>query len=360
MKSEDMLKAISNIDEELIENAEEKKDNRPVSKNRQGRKILAWAGSIAAVLAICVLGAGILGGASSKSADDMQLSAPESQSSYYGLSDGRLVAADSSSNQKNDFDYEKQEDVPKKVGDTSLKTLSTYQNVKLIYRASLSVQTTEYSKTVESLKAATVAFGGYIEGSNEWNGNYTGGDAKNGTYTLRIPSENYKAFLDSVGDTCHVVSIKESVDDIGQEYFETEQRLETLKIKEARLQDLLKEAKNLSDIITLENELSSTEYEIDMFTTTLNRYDSLVGFSTITVSIQEVNKYDGSAYIKESFVSRLGRNLKNGLISAWENVEDFILWVGYNLIGIIVVAVIVIVVWKKHLISRLFRKIFNR
>ena len=43
--------------------------------------------------------------------------------------------------------------------------------------------------------------------------------------------------MNSVSDSWHVVDMNENVQDVGQQYFEVESRLETLRIKEDRLQE---------------------------------------------------------------------------------------------------------------------------
>jgi len=350
MNAKDMQRAVNNIDDELILSAEQKKDNRAFEKKSKFKTIGKWAGSIAALLAVCVIGVNAFGGYAVKEADYYEYA------NSYDLKAEQAYSKDSGFRESSDVaEYSKSESLT-----TADVSSIAKQNVKLVYKANLEVQTTEYENTVNAIKALTDSMDGYIENSSQWNGNLYGSSVRNASYTVRVPSERFRAFIDSVGSSCHVVNINESEEDIGQQYFETEKRLETLKIKQERLQDLLKEAKDLSDIITLESELSNTEYEIDLYTTRINRYDSLVGYSTITISIQEVNKYDGSAYVKESFGTRILRNLKNGAINAWETVEDFILWFGYNLIGIVIFVVIVVIVWKKHLLSRLFRKIFRK
>ena len=46
----------------------------------------------------------------------------------------------------------------------------------------------------------------------------------------------------------------------------------------------------MEDIISLESALSDVEYDIEQYSSTMNQYDSLVSFSTIDLTLQEVTK----------------------------------------------------------------------
>lgn len=66
-----------------------------------------------------------------------------------------------------------------------------------------------------------------------------------------------------MGTLCHVTWQDDSAENISEQYYDTQSRLETAQIKLARLQELLKKAENMEDIITIESAISETEYEIE-------------------------------------------------------------------------------------------------
>ena len=88
--------------------------------------------------------------------------------------------------------------------------------------------------------------GGYLESENVYNGNMgSTGRYRTASFKARVPSEKYNDFLSGLNENCHVVSLQQNVKDVGEQYFNTEQRLETLKNKHERLEALLKEAKEM-------------------------------------------------------------------------------------------------------------------
>jgi len=360
MKSKEMLKAIGNIDEKYISDAEVKSDNKEVKKS--STNFIRWAGGIAAVLVLCVVGGSILfsfSGAGVKSDSAYYDGEANIAYDYSGNSGFKAEAQLPSLEVAESFIAADSKGITKSKSNSSSNSLSQ-KNVKLIYTANISLQTTEYDETINSIKSLVSEFDGYFEGSNEYNGGMFTNNYKNGDYTIRVPQERYSSFVNTVGNSGYVVSLSENVQDIGEQYYETESRIETLKIKQDRLQELLKSASNMSDIITLESELSNVEYELENYTTRLNHYDSLVGYSTVYLHIEEVGAYKDAPVQKESFGTRFVRAIKSGFVNAADNLIDLGIWIGYNLIGIIIFAVIVFLIWKFHLIKRLIRKITGK
>lgn len=209
------------------------------------------------------------------------------------------------------------------------------KNVKLIYTAYMNLQTIDFEKAEQQFIEIVKANEGYFESSYVDRGSYySEGSHIYGSYTVRIPQKNYEAFLASVGETSHVVSINKNVTDIGMEYFDTETRLNTLRAKFDRLTALFNEATQMSDIITLESALADTQYEIDMYTSTLNRYDSLVDYSTVNVSIEQVERLGSAIDEDEGFFASLVRNIVNGFNHFIDSIESLFMWAAYNIISI--------------------------
>ena len=100
----------------------------------------------------------------------------------------------------------------------------------------------------------------------------------------------------------------------------------------------------MEDIITLENALADVQYQIDMHTSTLRKYDSLIGYSTFYIRINEVVEIKEEPPVTETFGSKFISNLKRGFKEFGEGVQDFAIWFARNLIGIIIFAAVVVVV----------------
>lgn len=220
-------------------------------------------------------------------------------------------------------------------------------NAKIIRSANITIQTLDFDSSVTALAGLTEQYGGYYETAQIENGSYSKPSAQRyAYYVVRVPSESYVAFRDSVGEVGYVYSAEESSVNVGEEYYDTEARLDTLTTKRERLLALLDKAELMEDIIDLENALADVQYEIDMHTSTLRKYDSLIGYSTFTISLEEVRRIDDTPTVQESFGSRLLASLKAGWVGFTDGLESFALWLARNVITLVILAFIVVVIIK--------------
>lgn len=218
-------------------------------------------------------------------------------------------------------------------------TGSVYRNseAKLIRRAELSIQTTQFDQAVQSLQDLVEQCGGYFEQSSVYAGSYRDVNAqRSGEYVVRIPAQQYDAFLSASGNLGYVTQLTESSEDIGEQYYDTESRLRTQRTKQERLLELLEKAETMEDIISLENALSEVEYQIEQYTSTLNRYDALVGFSTFNIYLSEVSKVTEEVGETASLGSRMAAGFRSSLEGLVNGSQQLLIWVSYNFIALAV------------------------
>lgn len=228
---------------------------------------------------------------------------------------------------------------------------------KLIRKAALSIQTTEFEAAVAALDQLTNKLGGYYEyAQTQAGGYYDSSAARYASYTVRVPKENCDAFLTSAGEIGHVVSSSESSTDVGEEYHDTQLRLKTLQTKQDRLLALMEKADVMEDIITLENSLSDVQYQIEQLTSTLQRYDSLVDYATISLSINEVIRITDEPGEGDSLAKRVSAAFANGLNDFAQGLSNLAVWAAYHIIGIAAFAAAAAVVVAAVRRGRLFRR----
>lgn len=223
---------------------------------------------------------------------------------------------------------------------------SVYQNsgAKLIRRAELSIQTTAFDQAVQSLQDLVEQCGGYFEQSSVYGGSYRDANAqRSGEYVVRIPAEKYDAFLSASGDLGYVTQLTESSEDVGEQYYDTESRLKTQRTKQERLLELLEKAESMEDIISLENALSEVEYQIEQYTSTLNRYDALIGFSTFNIYLSEVSKVTEEVGETASLGSRMAAGFRSSLEGLVNGSQQLLIWASYNFIALAILVAAVAV-----------------
>ena len=167
---------------------------------------------------------------------------------------------------------------------------------KLIKRVSMHLETLEFDKSVSMIEEYVRRYNGYIEASNvyynERYSDYYKSSLSNRTaeYTVRIPNNLVDGFVSSAGDIGNIISNQTSTEDITLGYLDVESRAKALKIQQERLLALLEEASSVEEIISLEDRISQVTYELESKESVLRNYDSLVSFSTVNLSLTEVNK----------------------------------------------------------------------
>lgn len=233
----------------------------------------------------------------------------------------------------------------------------TDPNAKIIRSAQLTIQTTEFDKSIAALAQLTEKQGGYYETAQVDGGSYYHQYANRSAYfVVRIPKANFVAFRDSVSSVGHLLNISEDTQNIGEAYYDAEARLATLETKHERLLALLEKAELMEDIITLESALADVQYQIDKYKTTLRKYDSLIDYSTFTIRIEEVVKIKDEPKAQESFGKKLLASLEAGLSDFVDALESFAYWFARNVITLVILAAVVFVIVKIVLWRRKIRR----
>lgn len=166
-------------------------------------------------------------------------------------------------------------------------TLTTYgaqqqTDRKLVRTADLTLRTDSYDDAVTAVQTTIAEMGGYIESLHQY-----GDEQRYLNLSLRVPSEKLDAFLNGMAEVGKVTNRSESTTDMTVEYADNEARLATLYQKRDRLNDLLAQAQNVSDLIEIESAIADTQYQIDRYETTQRSIDRQVDMSMVSLTIAE-------------------------------------------------------------------------
>ena len=298
------------------------------------KKILAILCAVALMLTLLV---GCGGSSAAMKDSAATIIAPSEPSMAPSLPSGGNLKPEASYDSALGMDYVKGEAMKPTDGTAEIPEAQQ----KLIYTAYLEMESTSFDETVEALTALTRQHGGYF--SNSSVRNYNSG-YRSASYTIRIPADQYEAFLTQAGELCHVLHRNSSAEDVSEQYYDTEGRLKTQQTKLDRLQELLKQAKNMEDIITIESAISETEMQIEYLSGTLRRYDALVDYATVNLQLQEVYRLANTEEPVKGFGSRFVTALKSGWANFVDDMEDFLVDLAYSWMWLVIWAVIIFVV----------------
>lgn len=199
---------------------------------------------------------------------------------------------------------------------------------KIIKNVSISAQTKEYEKALDGILAALAQNGGYEESVTSSGKSYYSTDfyTRTARMTLRVPSENLDKFLGEVGGLINVVSQSSSQANVTSQYYDTKARLDVLENERTAYEEMLKIAKEVSEVLEIKDRLYQTIAEIEAAKTQLNVYDNKVSFSTVTVTLDEVRDYVEVPTAKITFGERIVKTFKQSWKNFAEGFQNFTVW----------------------------------
>lgn len=217
-------------------------------------------------------------------------------------------------------------------------------NLKLIWRANLSMETLEFDKTLQQVSALVSELGGFIESSS-----YSGGSDASGNYinqyasiTARIPSKDLNGFISRLNDCGTITNQRLSSENISLEYADTEARREALQTEYDRLLELMAQAEDVDAVIAIEARLSEVRLQLDSLSSQLRTYDNLVDYSTVNIDLYEVRNISGAA--ATTLTERIRNGFSNTLFNIQVFFEDLLVFVIVNIPVFVILAVVIVAV----------------
>lgn len=212
---------------------------------------------------------------------------------------------------------------------------------KIIQNADLSYEVADLTDAMARVDQAVAAAGGYTADSN-----VTGAkdNERRAHLVLRLPFSGFNTFLGRLEDLGTLRNRRIYTDDVTAEYLDLEARITTQKEHEARLREILAQAKSLEDLIRLEQELSRVRGEIESMTGRLNFLKDQVEMSTATLDLIEVKP--GAPAVRPG----LGQDAREAFLSMtrslWEFSRAAVVAAAALLPLLLYLAILGFVVWK--------------
>lgn len=194
---------------------------------------------------------------------------------------------------------------------------------KLIKTVNMSVETREFDELVAKVSNKIEQLGGYAE-SVSINGNSYGYSSNRSAYIVaRIPQNKLDGFVESVEATSNITNKSENAEDVTLQYSDVKARIDSLKIEQTRLNELLENADSLETIVALESRLTEVRYEIESYESRLRTMENQVTYSTVNLDIIEVKEYKPEPIEDPTFGERISEAFVDSCASAFEAIQDF-------------------------------------
>lgn len=228
-------------------------------------------------------------------------------------------------------------------GVTSTDGVGNILGEKVIYTANITLKTDDYEANIGNVKniisdnnAGIASFSERARTSSS-NASYI-----NANITVKVPQSNFKIFTEQIKECgMYVSSYSENSDDITEKYMDIESKLVSLKQQEQVLDNLLLQAKNVSEIIQINEQKTKVIQEIEYNTKMKQTYDNKVDYSTVTINIQEVESTEVSQ-------KGIGQRIIDTIVSSIEGLKllliSILLFMVYAIPFILVFGIFVVII----------------
>lgn len=195
---------------------------------------------------------------------------------------------------------------------------------KIIYTGNITMETLTFEETIEQVTIYVQEIGGYTESSSIEGRRISDSPRQSrryAHYTFRIPEARFTRFADDMKELGNVTSESTQGENITERYFDTEARLNSLQVQEERLLSLLEKADSIDDIMRIESELSHIRYQVESLTGSLQKWDNLVQYSTLHLSIREVDEITADPDSSPGFLRDLQDALEDSILAVIESLK---------------------------------------
>ena len=107
----------------------------------------------------------------------------------------------------------------------------------------------------------------------------------------------------------------------------------------------------MDNIVTLESRLSDIRYELQNYESQLRTMDNQVEYSTVTLTIYEVERITPSSEEKKTVGKRIENGFSDTMYQISEGMKNFVVWFVVNLPYLIIwggIITVVILIIRRH------------
>lgn len=229
--------------------------------------------------------------------------ADSKQISGNGLFDADSIAGDQVPGEKQK--QQKQQPPPKDI-------IKTDWDKKIIKTAGINLEVTDYNTFYVSLREKVKNLGGYIAQEEQSQSDYK----IENNMTIKVPVSQFdEAVVQFTANSVKINERKITSQDVTTEIVDTKSRMEAKKQVRQRYMELLNQAKNMNDILSVQSEINGVQEEIESATGRIEYLGHSSAFSTINLTYYQVLNSAAKADSEKqpSFTSKVKDAFRGGL-----------------------------------------------
>lgn len=207
----------------------------------------------------------------------------------------------------------------------------------IIRTASLTVQVKDVPKALDKARTTTEDAGGYV-GQETTNRDDEGHEETR--VVLRVPTQKYDDVLAGLEGAGKLLERDSKAQDVTDQVVDVESRIKTQRVSVTRIRELMDRATKLSDVVTLEGELSSRQADLESLLAQQASLKDRTSLATITLSLTETP-------VKEA---KDEAGFTDALAGGWNAFVTMLRWIALAFGAVLpfaVVAALVVLVWVR-------------
>ncbi|WP_308013673.1 DUF4349 domain-containing protein [Streptomyces beigongshangae] len=193
--------------------------------------------------------------------------------------------------------------------------------VHIVHTASLTVQVEDVPGSLDRARAVAENAGGTV--GDETTDRDSGGRERS-RVVLRVPADKYEEVLDELAGAGRLVDRRVKAQDVTEQVVDVESRITTQRASVARIRELMDRASRLSDVVTLEGELSSRQADLESLLARQASLKDRTSLATITLSLSE-------APVEEAGDGDDGPGIADALGGGWDAFVTMFHWIALAL-----------------------------
>lgn len=216
----------------------------------------------------------------------------------------------------------------------------------IIRTASLTVQVKDVPKALDEARTSAENAGGYV--GNETTTRDEEGHERT-RVVLRVPVDRYAEVLTELEGAGKLVERSAKAQDVTDQVVDVESRIKSQRASVARIRELMDQATKLSDVVTLEGELSTRQADLEALLARQGSLKDRTSLATITLTLSETP-------VKKVAKDDDDPGFLDALAGGWGAFVTMLRWIAVAFGAVLpfaAVAALIVLLWLKVLRPRL-------
>ncbi|GCB45260.1 DUF4349 domain-containing protein [Streptomyces sp. NL15-2K] len=219
----------------------------------------------------------------------------------------------------------------------------------IIRTASLTVQVKDVPKALDAARSTTENAGGYV-GDESTTRDEEGRERTR--VVLRVPVDEYDEVLTDLQGAGKLLERTAKAQDVTDQVVDVDSRIKSQRASVARVRELMDQATKLSDVVTLEGELSRREADLEALLAQQASLKDRTSLATITLSLSETP-------VKKAAQEDDDPGFVDAVAGGWDAFVTMLRWIVVVLGAVLpfaAVIALIVLVWLRIVRPRLPRR----